>query len=69
MVLGTEKEPLKPDTTYYYRCGKEGREKSFKTLPDKFPLNVAIVGERGHNAGGFALPFAPPQAQGVQFPG
>ncbi|KAJ4980386.1 hypothetical protein NE237_031223 [Protea cynaroides] len=39
--------PLKPSTTYYYRCGGTGQEFSFKTPPTTFPIEFAIVGDLG----------------------
>lgn len=37
--------PLQPNTTYYYRCGGNGPEFSFKTPPSTFPVEFAIVGK------------------------
>ncbi|XP_043699106.1 probable purple acid phosphatase 20 [Telopea speciosissima] len=42
--------PLKPDTTYFYRCGLNNvgdREFTFKTPPAQFPIKFAIVGDLG----------------------
>ncbi|KAH0635420.1 hypothetical protein KY285_035117 [Solanum tuberosum] len=39
--------PLGPNTTYYYRCGGNGPEFSFKTPPSTFPIEFAIVGDLG----------------------
>ncbi|KAM7262895.1 hypothetical protein ACFE04_000578 [Oxalis oulophora] len=39
--------PLEPSTTYYYRCGGQGPEFSFKTPPQAFPIEFAIVGDLG----------------------
>ncbi|CAH8268416.1 unnamed protein product [Arabidopsis lyrata] len=39
--------PLQPNTTYYYRCGGNGPEFSFKTPPSTFPVEFAIVGDLG----------------------
>ncbi|KAK4800766.1 hypothetical protein SAY86_021253 [Trapa natans] len=39
--------PLKPETTYYYRCGGHGSEFSFKTPPSTFPIEFAVVGDLG----------------------
>ncbi|KAM2466622.1 hypothetical protein TB2_008374 [Malus domestica] len=41
--------PLKPNTTYYYRCGSSDSdpEFSFKTPPAAFPITFAIVGDLG----------------------
>lgn len=37
--------PLKPNTTYYYRCGPSStQEFSFKTPPPQFPINFAVAG-------------------------
>lgn len=36
--------PLEPNTTYYYMCGCNGLEFSFKTPPSSFPVEFAIVG-------------------------
>ena len=37
--------PLKPSTTYFYKCSKKGPEFSFKTPPSSFPIEFAIVGK------------------------
>lgn len=37
--------PLKPSTTYYYRCSKKGPEFSFKTPPSSFPIEFVVVGK------------------------
>ncbi|KDP42729.1 hypothetical protein JCGZ_23669 [Jatropha curcas] len=39
--------PLEPNTTYYYRCGGSGPEFSFRTPPDFFPIEFAVVGDLG----------------------
>ncbi|KAK6779405.1 hypothetical protein RDI58_021589 [Solanum bulbocastanum] len=39
--------PLGPNTTYYYRCGGNGPEFSFKTPPSTFPIEFSIVGDLG----------------------
>ncbi|KAB2631734.1 purple acid phosphatase 20 [Pyrus ussuriensis x Pyrus communis] len=41
--------PLKPNTTYFYRCGSSDSdpEFSFKTPPAAFPITFAIVGDLG----------------------
>ncbi|GLT62643.1 hypothetical protein SLA2020_352620 [Shorea laevis] len=39
--------PLEPATTYYYRCGGQGPEFSFKTPPVNFPIEFAVVGDLG----------------------
>ncbi|XP_042478055.1 probable purple acid phosphatase 20 [Macadamia integrifolia] len=41
--------PLKPDTSYYYRCGLNNvdREFTFKTPPAQFPIKFAVVGDLG----------------------
>lgn len=39
--------PLGPNTTYYYRCGGNGPEFSFRTPPSTFPIDFAIVGDLG----------------------
>lgn len=51
VTLG-DKEPLLPDTTYYYRVGdpnaKISKELSFKTLPSQgpdVPLKFVVIGE------------------------
>jgi hypothetical protein len=40
--------PLKPSTTYFYKCGSSGQEFSFNTPPSTFPVAFAIVGESPH---------------------
>jgi hypothetical protein len=37
--------PLEADTIYYYRCGGNGPEYSFKTPPAQLPIAFAVVGE------------------------
>lgn len=39
--------PLKPTTTYYYRCGGGGPEFSFRTPPSGFPIEFAVAGDLG----------------------
>ncbi|XP_010515742.1 PREDICTED: purple acid phosphatase 22-like [Camelina sativa] len=39
--------PLQSNTIYYYRCGGNGPEFSFKTPPSTFPVEFAIVGDLG----------------------
>ncbi|KAH6762206.1 purple acid phosphatase 22 [Perilla frutescens var. hirtella] len=39
--------PLKPTTTYYYRCGGGGQEFSFRTPPSTFPVEFAVAGDLG----------------------
>ncbi|KAI3471951.1 hypothetical protein Pfo_028639 [Paulownia fortunei] len=40
--------PLKPNTSYYYRCGiKSSPEFSFKTPPARFPIKFAVAGDLG----------------------
>ncbi|XXG73063.1 hypothetical protein AAC387_Pa07g2043 [Persea americana] len=39
--------PLDPDTTYYYRCGGDAKEFSFKTPPTTFPIRFAVAGDLG----------------------
>ncbi|GMY25179.1 purple acid phosphatase 22-like [Fagus crenata] len=39
--------PLEPGTTYYYRCGGSNPEFSFRTPPQQFPIEFAIVGDLG----------------------
>ncbi|XP_021764753.1 purple acid phosphatase 22-like [Chenopodium quinoa] len=39
--------PLKPNTTYYYRCSKKQPEFSFKTPPSSFPIEFVVVGDLG----------------------
>jgi hypothetical protein len=37
--------PLKPSTTYYYRCSSDpSRELSFRTAPSGLPFNFVIAG-------------------------
>ncbi|GMY25166.1 purple acid phosphatase 22-like [Fagus crenata] len=35
--------PLEPSTTYYYRCGGSNPEFSFRTPPQEFPIEFAVV--------------------------
>ena len=37
--------PLKPNTTYYYRCSNKGPQFSLRTPPPSFPIEFAIVGK------------------------
>jgi hypothetical protein len=37
--------PLEPNTIYFYRCGGNGNEYSFKMPPSEPPITFAIVGE------------------------
>ncbi|XP_061338990.1 purple acid phosphatase 22-like [Gastrolobium bilobum] len=39
--------PLKPSTTYFYRCGGSDPEFSFKTPPSKLPIEFVVVGDLG----------------------
>ncbi|KAH0971615.1 hypothetical protein GBA52_023771 [Prunus armeniaca] len=39
--------PLEPATIYYYRCGGSEQEFSFKTPPQKLPLEFAVAGDLG----------------------
>ncbi|GMY25167.1 purple acid phosphatase 22-like [Fagus crenata] len=39
--------PLEPSTTYYYRCGGSNPEFSFRTPPQQFPIEFAVVGDLG----------------------
>ncbi|CAM8949981.1 unnamed protein product [Rhodiola kirilowii] len=39
--------PLRPKTTYYYRCGGHGQEFSFVTPPATYPIEFAVVGDLG----------------------
>ncbi|XP_074268874.1 putative purple acid phosphatase 20 [Silene latifolia] len=40
--------PLKPNTTYYYRCsGDSSREFSLKTTPSQLPIKFVVVGDLG----------------------
>ncbi|ERN02356.1 hypothetical protein AMTR_s00096p00055130 [Amborella trichopoda] len=39
--------PLEPSTYYYYQCGGEGPEFSFKTPPSQLPITFAAVGDLG----------------------
>ncbi|KAK1375766.1 Purple acid phosphatase [Heracleum sosnowskyi] len=39
--------PLKPSTTYFYRCGSSSQEFNFKTPPPQFPIKFAVVGDLG----------------------
>ena len=41
VVLG----PLEANTIYFYRCGGNGTEYSFKTPPYETPITFAIAGE------------------------
>lgn len=36
--------PLNPKTTYYYRCGGQGKEFSFTTPPSSYPIEFAVAG-------------------------
>lgn len=40
--------PLDPNTIYYYRCGGNAREFSFKTPPATFPIRFAVSGLTSH---------------------
>eukprot|EP00271_Cylindrocystis_brebissonii_P015674 TRINITY_DN38638_c0_g1_i1.p1 TRINITY_DN38638_c0_g1~~TRINITY_DN38638_c0_g1_i1.p1 ORF type:complete len:661 (-),score=50.59 TRINITY_DN38638_c0_g1_i1:630-2567(-) len=49
-VLGSDSEPLKDGAEYFYRCGGEGREFSFKTPPAEgpdTPMLLNVVGDLG----------------------
>jgi len=37
--------PLKPSTTYYYRCSQRGPEFSLRTPPSTFPIEFVVVGK------------------------
>ncbi|KAF5189256.1 Purple acid phosphatase [Thalictrum thalictroides] len=39
--------PLKDNTTYFYRCGGQDLEFSFKTPPSQFPVTFAVAGDLG----------------------
>ncbi|GAB2227094.1 hypothetical protein Drorol1_Dr00008898 [Drosera rotundifolia] len=39
--------PLKPSTTYYYRCSGVGPEFSFRSPPTKLPIEFVVVGDLG----------------------
>ncbi|XP_061336382.1 purple acid phosphatase 22-like [Gastrolobium bilobum] len=39
--------PVKPSTTYFYRCGGSGPEFSFKTPPPKLPIEFVVIGDLG----------------------
>ncbi|ERN19635.1 purple acid phosphatase 18 isoform X1 [Amborella trichopoda] len=39
--------PLEPSSYYYYQCGGEGPEFSFKTPPSQLPITFAVVGDLG----------------------
>ncbi|KAK4281638.1 hypothetical protein QN277_013106 [Acacia crassicarpa] len=39
--------PLRPSTTYFYRCGGSGPEFSFKTPPAELPVEFVVVGDLG----------------------
>ncbi|XP_028782361.1 purple acid phosphatase 22-like [Neltuma alba] len=39
--------PLRPSTTYFYRCGGSGPEFSFKTPPAELPIEFVVVGDLG----------------------
>ncbi|WOG89508.1 hypothetical protein DCAR_0208746 [Daucus carota subsp. sativus] len=39
--------PLKPSTTYFYRCGGSSQEFNFETPPPQFPIKFAVVGDLG----------------------
>lgn len=39
--------PLKPSTTYYYRCSQRGPEFSLRTPPSTFPIEFVVVGDLG----------------------
>lgn len=40
--------PLRPNTVYYYRCGRyPDREFSFKTPPSSLPVKFVVVGDLG----------------------
>ncbi|WCJ34329.1 purple acid phosphatase 22 [Euphorbia peplus] len=39
--------PLVQNTTYYYRCGGDGPEFSFKTPPSSYPIEFVVVGDLG----------------------
>ena len=41
VVLG----PLEANTVYFYRCGGNGTEYSFKTPPSEMPITFAIAGK------------------------
>ncbi|GLJ46489.1 hypothetical protein SUGI_0979710 [Cryptomeria japonica] len=39
--------PLEANKTYFYRCGRYGEERSFKTPPSQFPVTFSVVGDLG----------------------
>lgn len=39
--------PLEANKTYFYRCGRNGEERSFKTPPSQFPVTFSVVGDLG----------------------
>ncbi|GAB2272196.1 Purple acid phosphatase 22 [Dionaea muscipula] len=39
--------PLKPSTTYYYRCSRVAPEFSFRTPPANLPIEFVVVGDLG----------------------
>ncbi|PWA91549.1 purple acid phosphatase [Artemisia annua] len=39
--------PLDHNTVYYYRCGGQGPELSFKTPPSELPVTFAVAGDLG----------------------
>ncbi|KAL2323100.1 hypothetical protein Fmac_027479 [Flemingia macrophylla] len=47
MIHQVQIGPLRPNTTYYYRCGVSGPEFSFKTPPHKLPIEFVVVGDLG----------------------
>jgi predicted phosphohydrolase len=39
--------PLRPSTTYYYRCGRSGDEFTLRTPPSTLPIEFVVVGDLG----------------------
>jgi hypothetical protein len=39
--------PLRPSTTYYYRCGRSGDEFSLRTPPSALPIEFVVGGDLG----------------------
>lgn len=65
--------PLEADTMYYYRCGGNGPEYSFKTPPTQFPITFAVVVEFQKNPLACMHPisstlYCPPKLMNTVFP-
>jgi len=39
--------PLRPSSTYYYRCGRSGDEFTLRTPPSTLPIEFVVVGDLG----------------------